>query len=449
MNPPGPETPESSHQQFVAWMRQVTPYMHRFHGATVVVTIPGELVAAGRLEALIQDLSLLVSIGMKVVLVNGCRPQIDEQLRLRGAQFRIVDGLRVTDQTALHCAKEAAGAIRLTMEAGFSQGLPNTPMQDARIRVVSGNYVTARPIGIVNGVDFQYSGLVRKVDATAIRAALDTEAVVLASNIGFSPTGEAFNLQIEEVAQAIAVSLGAQKLVYLMETPGLVIDEGARVGDVVTEISLDHAKDLLERDNIPDRTRRYLRSAVKACEAGVPRTHLLSFDVDGQILLEFFLHDGIGTMVVPETLKALREATHADISGILALIQPLEEQGILVKRDRTMIEAEIENFSVIEHDRVLFGCAALYAFPEDGSGEMACVAVHPEIRNRGDGERLLLHIEQRARAQGLHRLFVLTTRTTHWFLQRGFVLGSVDDLPTERKGLYNFQRKSQVLVKEL
>lgn len=440
-----PKVPAPSHQQFVAWMRQVTPYIHRFRKSTVVVAIPGELVTAGRLEPLIQDLSLLVGIGMRVVLVNGCRPQIDEQMRLRGAEPHFVNGTRVTDPTALDCAKEAAGAIRLSMEAGFSQGLPNTPMQHSAIRVVSGNFVAARPIGIVDGVDFQYSGLVRKVDATAISDTLDTGSLVLASNIGFSPTGEAFNLQMEEVAQEIAVAIGAQKLVYLMETPGLVNPAGR----IITEISRARAQSLLDGNDVPDLTRPYLRSAVRACAADVPRTHLVPLDVDGQVLLEFFLHDGIGTMVVPEPLDSLREATHKDIPGILALIQPLEAQGVLVKRDRAMIESEIENFSVIEHDRVIFGCAALYPFPEDGSGEMACVAVTPATQGHGDGERLLRHIEQRARAQGLSRLFVLTTRTTHWFLRRGFAPGSLQDLPTGRKGLYNFQRRSQVLVKHL
>ena len=150
-----------------------------------------------------------------------------------------------------------------------------------------------------------------------------------------------------------------------------------------------------------------------------------------------------------ETLESVREATPDDVGGLLALLRPLEQDGTLVKRDRALIEREIGNFTVIEHDGVIFGCAALYAFPESRMGEMACLAVNPSVQNRGDGERLLRRIEQRARAAGLKKLFVLTTRTMHWFLKRGFVVAPVDVLPAERKNLYNLQRRSLVLIKNL
>ena len=425
-------------------MRQVAPYIHAFHDSTLVVAIPGELVAAGGLNAVVQDLAMLGSLGMKIVVVNGCRPQIDEQMRLRGVEPQFTHRRRRTDLVALECAKEVAGEIRLDMEAAFSQGLPNTPMAHSSVRVVSGNYVQARPMGVVDGVDFHYSGHVRRVDAPAIRAALDYGAVVLLSNIGFSPTGEAFNLQAEDVATAVAVALGTDKLVFLMETDGLV-DE---TGRVLTEVSEAEVEATLDNE-VADPLRLYLEAALAACRGGVPRTHLLPFAVDGQVLLEFFLHDGIGTMVVPESLESLRVAVPEDVPGILSIIRPLEEAGALVKRDRALIEAEIENFSVIEHDRVIFGCAALYPFPAERMGEMACVAVSTGTQGSGGGEVLLRHIEQRARAMGLDRLFVLTTQTTHWFQRQGFVPASVDALPSAKQGMYNYQRRSKVLIKAL
>lgn len=432
-------------EQFVAWLRQVAPYIHAFRGRTFVIAVPGELVAAGRLNALIQDLSLLQAMGVRLVVVSGCRPQINEQLLLRGQTPRYHNGNRITDQVALECAKEAAGEIRLDIEASFSQGLPNTPMAHSAVRVISGNFIMARPVGIVEGVDFIYSGLVRKVDARQIRASLDNGLLVLLSNIGFSPTGEAFNLTMEDVAAATAIALDADKLVFVTEVPGVLDDNG----EVETEISEIEAKALLARGNLPNVTRHYLWHALRACEGGVARSHILPFNLDGSVLLEFFLHDGVGTMVVEETLEALREATIDDVGGILSVIQPLEEDGTLVKRDRTLIESEVSNFTVIVHDRVIFGCAALYPFPADGMAEMACLAVSPQSQGQGDGERLLQRIEQRARAQGLKKLFVLTTRTAHWFLKRGFQLGTVDDLPGQRKNLYNWQRKSLVLIKSL
>jgi len=442
--PPVP-IPPLGNEQFVAWLRQVAPYIHAFRGRTFVIAVPGELVAAGQMNALIQDLSLLHAMGVRLVVVSGCRPQINEQLRLRGQTPRYHHGLRITDHVALECAKEAAGEIRLDLEAGFSQGLPNTPMAHSAVRVVSGNFVLARPVGIVEGVDFMYSGLVRKVDDRRIRTSLENDLLVLLSNVGFSATGEAFNLTMEDVAAATAIALDADKLVYVTEVPGVLDDSG----NVRTEISEVEAKKLLAAGGLPDVTRHYLRHALRACEGGVARSHIIPYSLDGSVLLEFFLHDGVGTMVVEETLEALREATIDDVGGLLAIIQPLEDDGTLVKRDRALIESEISNFTVIVHDHVIFGCAALYPFPVDGMAEMACLAVNPQTQGQGDGERLLQRIEQRARAQGLKKLFVLTTRTAHWFLKRGFRLGSVADLPRERKNLYNWQRKSQVLIKTL
>ncbi|MDO4905130.1 MAG: amino-acid N-acetyltransferase [Lautropia sp.] len=436
----------NSQQQFVLWLRQVAPYIHKFRGQTFVVAIPGEMMqTGGNINALIQDLSLLRAIGIRIVIVNGCRPQINEQLRLRGHEPAYHNGMRVTDHVTLECAKQAAGEVRYDMEAGFSQGLANTPMANASIRTISGNFTLARPVGIVDGVDFAYTGLVRKVDADSIRTALDHGQIVLLSVIGYSATGEAFNLSSKDVATTTAIALDADKLVFLTEVPGLIDERGG----VQTEVSEARAKRLLESDTLDETTREYLQAALKGCEGGVARSHILPFSTDGVVLLEFFLHDGIGTMLVEETLEALREATIDDVGGILAVIQPLEEDGTLVKRDRALIESEITNFTVIEHDGVIFGCAAMYAFPDEQMAEMACLAVSPQSQGLGDGERLLQRIEQRARTAGIRQLFVLTTRTAHWFLKRGFRQATVDDLPSSRKNLYNWQRRSQVLLKNL
>ncbi len=441
---PGAEPSADDEARFVAWLRQVAPYIHAFRGKTFVVAVPGELIQAGRLNALVQDLSLLHAMGMRIVVVHGSRPQVNEQLRLRGVEAAYAEGLRITGPVALECAKEASGEIRLDLEAAFSQGLPNTPMAHSAVRVVSGNLVTARPVGIVDGVDYQHTGLVRKIDVATIRFALESGSIVLLSPLGYSPTGEAFNLSMEDVAASTAVALDADKLIVLAETA----IEGAD-GVLQGEISEADARRLLDSGLLGEDSAFTLRHALRACEGGVARAHIIPFDVDGSVLLELFQHDGVGTMLVEETLEAVREAGPDDIGGLLALLRPLEEDGTLVKRDRALIEREIGNFTVIEHDGVIFGCAALYAFPEAGMGEMAGLAVNPSVQNRGDGERLLRRIEQRARAAGLKKLFVLTTRTMHWFLKRGFVVASVDELPAARKNLYNLQRRSLVLIKNL
>ena len=435
----------SDHPQFVAWLRGVAPYIHAFRGKTFVIGIAGELVAAGKLNALVQDLSLLHAMGMRIVLVHGFRPQVEEQLRLRGVASRFVNGVRVTDAISLECAKEAAGELRLDIEGAFSQGLANTAMAHSQVRVVSGNLIAARPVGIVDGVDFMHTGLVRKIDTNIIKFALNTGVIVLLSPLGYSATGDAFNLIMEDVAAQTAIALDADKLIYVTETNGVA----DIAGKLLTEISEAKANEILKGDHIPSDVRMYLKHALKACEGGVARAHILPFSLDGSVLLELFLHDGVGSMVVEETLEALREATLDDVGGIINLITPLEEDGTLVKRDRSLIEREIENYTVIEHDGIIFGCAVLSTFGDEKMGEMACLAVNKQVQSQGDGERILRRIEQRAKAIGLDKIFVLTTRTAHWFLKRGFKVADIDALPAVRRASYNAQRKSQVLIKQL
>ncbi|RZL57921.1 MAG: amino-acid N-acetyltransferase [Variovorax sp.] len=440
---------------FVPWFRSVAPYIHTHRGKTFVVALAGEAIAAGKLQNIAQDLALIQSMGVKIVLVHGFRPQVNEQLRAKGHEARYSHGLRITDEVALDSAQEAAGQLRYEIEAAFSQGLPNTPMAGSTVRMISGNFITARPVGVIDGIDFKHSGLVRKVDAVGIRRTLDFGAMVLMSPFGFSPTGEAFNLTMEEVATSVATSIQADKLIFLTEIPGIRVDSELPESEdnpIDTELPLDVARKLLATLPPPQRptdTAFYLQHCVKACEAGVERSHILPFSVDGALLLEIYVHDGIGTMVIDEKLESLREATVDDIGGILQLIEPFERDGTLVKRSRTEIERDIHQYTVIEHDGVIFGCAAIYPYPEARTAEMAALTVSPQAQSTGDGERILKRVEQRAKAQGFDSIFVLTTRTMHWFIKRGFVQVDPDWLPEARKRKYNWDRRSHVLVKKL
>ncbi len=462
MNTPALPT---SDEQFVCWFRSVAPYIHKFRHQTFVIAIVGEAIADGRLAAIANDIALIQSMGARIVLVHGFRPQVAEQLQAKGHPPRYCNGLRITDSLTLDCAQEAAGQLRYEIEAAFSQGLANTPMAGARVRVLSGNFVTARPVGIVDGVDFGHSGVVRKVDAEGIRKTLDFGALVLLSPLGFSPTGEAFNLVMEEVATAVAAAVRADKLLFLTETAGVygnasplmppqqAPQAGHEALAIVTELSVAQARKLLQ--DIPDAALTagsalwYVRHCIHACDAGVERSHIIPYSVDGALLLEIYVHDGIGTMVVNEKLEFLREAGHDDVASIVQLIAPFEQDGTLIRRDRTEIERDIGCYSVLEHDGVIFGCAALYPYPKMQTAEMAALTIAAQAQGSGDGERLLKRIEQRARALGLKSIFVLTTRTMHWFLKRGFVQVAPEWLPAERLETYNHQRKSQVLMKTL
>ncbi|OWT70131.1 MULTISPECIES: amino-acid N-acetyltransferase [unclassified Achromobacter] len=439
------EAPGFAPAQFVRWFREVAPYVHAFRGKTFVVAFGGELVQAGALNVLVQDLSLLSSLGIRLVLVHGSRPQVNEQLRLKGYTHQFDRGMSPTDAASLECAKEAAGEIRLDIEAAFSQGLPNTPMSHAHIRVISGNFVTARPSGVIDGVDYKHTGQVRKIDVDAMRQAMELGSVVLLSPLGFSPTGDAFNLAMEEMATSVAVALRAEKLIFLSVTDGVLNEDGS----VDTELARIDADALLAKGDLDEDTSAFLQYSSLAVKRGVARAHIVPFTLDGGVLLEIFTHDGVGTMVVEDTLDDLRPATLDDVGAILSLIEPLEADGTLVPRGRGVIERDVENFTVLEHDGVIYGCAALHHFPEEQMAEMACLIVHPEWQGSGEGEILLRHMESRARSLGAKRLFVLTTRTSHWFLKRGFVNGGIADMPREKQQNYNRSRNSLIFIKRL
>ncbi len=439
------DAPEFAPAQFVRWFREVAPYVHDFRGKTFVVAFGGELVSDGALNTLIQDLSLLSALGVKLVLVHGSRPQVNEQLKLKGYQTQFGRGTEPTSPEALECAKEAAGEIRLDIEAAFSQGLPNTPMSHAQIRVISGNFVTARPVGVIDGIDYRHTGAVRKMDLDAIKNVINQGAIVLLSPLGFSPTGEAFNLAMEDLATSAATALRAEKLIFLTQDRTVLDEDGA----VDTELAREDADKLLAAGTLDEDTASFLGHASRAVKRGVARAHLVPYTLDGSVLLEIFTHDGVGTMVVEDTLDDLRPASVDDVGAIVQLIEPLEADGTLVPRGRSVIERDVEKFTVLEHDGVIYGCVAVIPYIGEGMAEMACLIVQQEWQGAGEGEMLLRHAELRARAMGAKRLFVLTTRTSHWFIKRGFVQGGISDLPKERQAHYNRSRNSLVFIKRL
>lgn len=431
---------------FVAWFRSVAPYINAFRGKTFVIAFGGEVVADGKFVELTHDFNLLAALGIRLVLVHGARPQIEQHLAKSDLAGTYHQGIRLTDAETMQCVKEAVGRTRVEIEALLSMGLANSPMANADIRVAGGNFITAQPIGVINGVDLQHTGTVRKVDVAALRDRMEFGEVVLLSPLGYSPTGEVFNLTLEDIATATAVALDADKLVFMMDTDGVQ----DKKGNLAKELTIAQAQAILSKQSkLPDDIALFLPCAVRACEAGVARTHLISRHTDGALLQELFSDEGIGTMVVESTLNTLRDATIEDVGGIIQLLRPLEEDGILVRRSRELLEREIARFVVLEHDHRIVGCAALYPFPNEASAELACLAVDAQCRDRGYGEAILNHMSNLAKSQKMKKLFVLTTRTAHWFVEREFKEADVDQLPKEKKALYNYQRRSKVFVKNL
>ena len=431
---------------FVQWFRAAAPYIHSHRGRTFVLHFGGELIESENFSHLIHDIALLNSLGIRVVIVFGARPQIENLLQEQKIKPRLVQGLRLTDEATLRQVKQAVGALRIQIEALLSMGLPNSPMAEARIKVSSGNFVTARPKGIIDGIDLEFTGSVRKVDAELIKTNLNNHEIVLISPIGYSPTGEVFNLSSLDVATQVAISLQADKLIFMTAGDLYRDDQSERI-----EILSDNEAEtmLAGKDMTDGSVYAPLSAGLQAIRKGVARTHFINHQNDGSLMQELFDRDGVGTMLTDLPFDDLRTARIDDIGGILELIRPLEASGSLVRRSREKLEIEINDYTVMIRDGAVIGCAALHIYPDDGAAELACVVIDDAYQKSGKGKDLYLKAESDARSKGVKQLFVLTTQATHWFLEQGFVDAKVDQLPVAKKELYNFQRNSKVLIKTL
>lgn len=430
---------------YVKWFRNSAPYINAHRNRVFVLVLSGEAIESDRFATIVHDIALLHSLGVRLVIAYGARPQIERRAARAGVNSQFHKHRRITDEALLDCVVDAAGALRARIESLFSMGLANSPMHGSQITVSSGNFVVAKPLGILDGVDHAHTGEVRRVDCAAIRHCLDQEQVILLPPLGYSSTGEIFNLSAEDIAAATAASLGADKIIVLMSHEGLLDSEGK----LLRQCEPEHAKRLLETLDQDSDAAAALRLSISACNNGVARAHLLSYEQDGALLQELFTRDGSGTLVTAQHYEKLQTASIDDIGGILEIIEPLESEGTLVKRSRERLENEITQFQLIKRDGMVIACAALYPDPNGDMGEIACVATHPDYRGGDRGERLLQALESQAKQQGLQKVFVLTTRTAHWFREQGFVEVSPEQLTAERQQMYNWQRRSKVFIKDL
>ncbi|EEW1811006.1 amino-acid N-acetyltransferase [Escherichia coli] len=435
--------------ELVEGFRHSVPYINTHRGKTFVIMLGGEAIEHENFSSIVNDIGLLHSLGIRLVVVYGARPQIDANLAAHHHEPLYHKNIRVTDAKTLELVKQAAGTLQLDITARLSMSLNNTPLQGAHINVVSGNFIIAQPLGVDDGVDYCHSGRIRRIDEDAIHRQLDSGAIVLMGPVAVSVTGESFNLTSEEIATQLAIKLKAEKMIGFCSSQGVTNDDGDIVSELFPKEAQARVEAQEEKGDYNSGTVRFLRGAVKACRSGVRRCHLISYQEDGALLQELFSRDGIGTQIVMESAEQIRRATINDIGGILELIRPLEQQGILVRRSREQLEMEIDKFTIIQRDNTTIACAALYPFPEEKIGEMACVAVHPDYRSSSRGEVLLERIAAQAKQSGLSKLFVLTTRSIHWFQERGFTPVDIDLLPESKKQLYNYQRKSKVLMADL
>ncbi len=431
-------------QDYARWFRATTPYISAHRRQTFVVLLPGEALAHPNLINIAHDLALLHVLGVRLVVVHGARPQIDAALP--GSRIETCKGVsrRVTDANGIRVIAGVCGQLRSEMEALFSTGVPSSPLHNAEIQVVSGNFVTAKPIGVLDGIDYQLTGLPRRIRAQRIEKMLDAPAIVLLSPLGFSPSGQPFSLAADEVAERVAVRLNAAKLIAFDEASCLVDGDGLRLGHLAPS-SMDAA---LSAAQVAPATRQHLAMLARAVGGGVASGQLVSYEDDGALLAELFTADGVGTQVTEDDRRLVRRAEQRDLADIVDIIRPLEQAGVLVKRSRDQLEREIGEFLVAEVDGFVVGCCALH--PAGKCVQLACVAVHPAYRNAGGaGARLLAAAEDAARKDGYDSIFVRTTQAQDWFAENGFQEGSAAELPAPKQALYNPQRNAKVLIKTL
>jgi amino-acid N-acetyltransferase len=411
----------------IDWFRHTAPYINSHRGTTVVVGLRQGATADKNFINVVHDLALMHSLGVRLVVVHEQRSFDSEALTLADADKAVAEALEE----------------RTYIERMFSMGLPNSPLHNARLRVISGNFITARPVGVINGVDRVGRGLVRHVDVAGITHALDGSAICLISTLGHSPAGEVFNLSALDVMGAVSRSLGADKLIVMSDFDGINSVDGT----MQRQMTVDAARQILETSNQDQK--EALMLACDACDSGVPRSHLISYALDGGLLKELYTHDGIGTLISPDEYEQIKTAEGHDLSGILELIRPLQQAGVLAERSNEEVERTLDKFTVITKDSRVIACAALLDNASDKIAEIASVATHPDYRDSGHGERLVAALIDAARQSELERVYVRTTQTGHWFQELGFTMSLLDELPESEKQKANVDRNSNILVRAL
>lgn len=461
---PGSDTPTpgiwgrtgdtASGEEFVSALRSAGPYIHGHHGRTFVIAVPGENCAREDSDRLLGDIALLARLGVNIVLVHGARPQIETELALRGIQSRFAGDLRITDAPTMRAVRAAIGVLRMDIEARLAASVETgSAMSRVPLKIVGGTWVTAQPVGVRDGIDHQLTGRVRRVDIGEIRQTLEGDRIALLSPVGYSPTGETFNLRNAEVAQAVATGLGADKLIFVMESEPGTWRLSLGSGDA-GQVPLSRAEEVLaaegRRAELSPEDRSCVAAGLAAARNGVRRVHFIGAGGASPLLRELYTRDGCGLMVsADDDYESTRPARIDDIQGILTLVRPLEEAGVLRPRSREQIELDIGTFAVMVRDEMVIACYALIEHADELTAEFSCVAVHPDYRGRGLAAVMLRHARRAAKALGLHRLFVLTTQTPAWFVEHGFTLGTIADLPTAKRADYNPERNSLVLTLDL
>jgi len=420
-------------------LREALPYITRFSGEVFVIKFGGETLDGHNFIQMLPDIALLRSVGIRIILVHGANPQIEAMSKVYGQKSEKRDGIRITDEMTMTIVQQASSSVTQKILATFSA------MNKTRYNLKGfvGNVVRAKPMGVVDGVDYQFTGKVDSIDADTLRKVLADDFVPVLPPLGVDSFGTVYNINADTLAVEVAVALQARKIIFLTNVDGVLEN-----GQLIPELTPQQARELLaKKDVVTGGMIPKLEACITSCENGVRRAHLLNYNKEGVILLEVLSQHGLGTMINANPYKNIRKAILADVENILDLTKPLMEAGILLKRTWEEYEAGIHEFAVFEKDMLVFGCGALRVFRDRQSAEIYCVAMDEKVRDRGYATEIIEYLENQAREKGVNHLFALTQGTHEWFLQRGFACVSEKELPPDRP--YDPARKSKILKKIL
>jgi amino-acid N-acetyltransferase len=424
-------------------LRQGFSYAHRYRNAVFVMKLDGTVIDHPQFPLLIRDIALLQQVGIRVVLIPGARERIDEIIERYGFTTEYHRGIRITTDKTIPFARMAAFDVSNRLMTGLAG-------QD--VNAVVGNWVRAKSLGVVDGVDYQFSGTMERILVEPVREVISMGMIPIFPCIGWNSAGKPYNLSSDELALQIATALRAEKL-FFITTDGQMTTErfscskecGISRDGTISRIDASTAGEFLEMNKDREDELFRIRLAQRACGQGIHRVHILDGRIEGVLLQEIFSNQGVGTMVHTNLYESIRDMKTSDVSDVLRIMDPYISDGILVPRDKQSLQQEYNDFVVFDVDGIVHGCAALHPFGED-QAEIAAVAVDPRYQGSGIGGRLVSFLIERARSRGIKQLFVLTTRTADWFERKGFRRAGLDDIPERKRLQYNSNRNSSVLV---
>lgn len=418
-------------------LRGILRYVPQFREKTFVIAVDGAIVGDDNFGNILMDVAVLRSLNIRTVLVHGAAAQIQALADEKVAEPSDLEGSGVTDAETLQLALTAANRLTHEILEGLSA---------ADLRGASANAVIAHPLGILRGVDHLFTGRIERIDVELLQTLLAHGIVPVLPPLGVDGDGRSYRINSDVVALEAARALGAVKLVFITTVDGLVVN-----GALARQLAVDELAEALRLGGVAPQLLSKARNAVAACQAGVPRVHVLNGRIDEGLLAEVFSNEGIGSLVYANEYRQIRRARKRDVRSLQQLIRGSVESEELLPRSRAAIERQLDDYYIFEVDRNPVACVALHVYPQQAKGELACLCVRPSHENQGIGRRMAQFVEDRAREMGLEMLLALSTQAFNFFRSKaGFSEGSPEDLPPERREKYEQSgRRSKVLVKPL